>query len=554
MANIIRIKRSTVTAAPTSLLEGELAYSELSGQLFIGTSGSSQTIIGGIEGIQDVVGAMTTGNTETGISVSYVDGGVGGGKLNFALTESPIIDLAGDLGGTVTITNLATGNYSLNATIQTDAVQRLMINTDFITGQTDLVANPDADLDRVLIYDNSAGIYKKIAPKFLGANSLAEMDNVSSDTTTAGNLLIGTGSAWASVTVGGDITLASNGVMTIGSDKIGVTELGVTAGQATAHRALVVDSSKDIDLGTGDLTATNLTGTLITSAQTNVTSVGSLLGLTIAGTQTVDMGANKITNVADCTADQDVATKAYVDAVKTGLDVKDSVRVATTANGTLATAFANGSTVDGITLATGDRILLKDQTAGEINGVYVVASSGAPTRSTDMDEPVELTSGMFTFVEEGTTNANAGFVLTTNGTIVVDTTSLTFVQFSGAGQITAGLGLAKSGNTLSVNVDDSSIEINSDTLRVKALGVTNAMILGSTIDLVTKVTNVLPVANGGSGLSTIPSNSIMFGNGSGAVSLVSPGTYDSGNAVGQILTVNSSNVPVWTSTIDGGTF
>lgn len=554
MANVIRIKRSTVTATPTSLLEGELAYSELSGNLFIGTSGSSQKVIGGDEGIQDIVGAMVTGNTETGITVDYVDGGVGLGKLNFALNADPTIDLAGDLGGSVTVTNLATGNYSLDATIQTDAVQRLMVNTDVITGQTELAVNPDPDLDFVLIYDHDAGTYKKIAPKFLGATTLGALDNVGSDTITSGNIMIADGTDWDSVTMSGDVLIDSTGDTQIQADKVGAVELGVTAGTATASRALVVDANKDINLGSGDLIATDITGTLKTAAQTNVTTVGTLDGLAISGTQNIDMGANRVTNVAEPTQTTDAATKFYVDAVKTGLDVKGSVRVATTATGTLSTAFANGQIVDGVTLATDDRILIKDQSAGAENGIYVVQAAGAPARSTDADADAEVTGGMFTFVEEGTANADAGFVLGTDGAIVVGTTALSFVQFSGAGQVIAGAALTKTGNTLDVAVDGSSIEVAADALQVKALGITNAMIANTTIDLTAKVTGTLPVANGGTGLATITANHLVYGNGTSAVTTLTPGTFDAGNSVGQILSVNVSGAPVWTDTIDGGTF
>jgi len=114
------------------------------------------------------------------------------------------------------------------------------------------------------------------------------------------------------------------------------------------------------------------------------------------------------------------------------VDWKDSVRVATTANGTLATAFANGQTIDGITLVTGDRILLKDQSTGSENGLYVVPVSGAPTRTTDADMDAEVTSGLATHVEEGTANADKNFQLTTDGTIIVDTTALVFAEFAGA--------------------------------------------------------------------------------------------------------------------------
>lgn len=190
----------------------------------------------------------------------------------------------------------------------------------------------------------------------------------------------------------------------------------------------------------------------------------------------LDAQSNKITSLGAPTADGDAANKSYVDAATQGLDVKDSVRVATTTAGTLASDFENGDTVDGVTLATGDRILIKDQSTGSENGIYVVAASGAPARASDLAAADEA-AGVFVFVEEGTSNADSGWLCTSDdGSDVVGTDSLTFVQFSGAGQITAGDGLAKSGNTLSVNVDDSTIEINSDTLRAKDAGITYAKI------------------------------------------------------------------------------
>jgi hypothetical protein len=166
------------------------------------------------------------------------------------------------------------------------------------------------------------------------------------------------------------------------------------------------------------------------------------------------------------------ATKGYVDAARSGLDVKQSVRAATTATVNLSTDVDAGSIIDGVTLAEGDRILVKNQGVGGVahvdNGIYVVAASGAPTRAADADSDAEVTPGLFTFVEEGTANGDSGWVLATNGTISLGSTALLFAQFSGTGQITAGDGLTKSGNTLYVNVDNSSIIIDSDTLRIGA--------------------------------------------------------------------------------------
>lgn len=199
-------------------------------------------------------------------------------------------------------------------------------------------------------------------------------------------------------------------------------------------------------------------------------------------------------------ADADVATKSYVDATKAGLDVKDSVRVATTAEITL-----NNSTtdVDGVTLADGDRVLVKNQSAASENGIYVASTSGSWTRATDADSSVEVTGGMFTFVEEGTTNADSGWVLTTNGSITVGTTELVFAQFSGAGQITAGAGLTKTGNTLDVGGTADRITVNSDTVDIAAtyVGQSSITTLG-TIGTGTWEATDVGVAHGGTGSST----------------------------------------------------
>jgi hypothetical protein len=177
------------------------------------------------------------------------------------------------------------------------------------------------------------------------------------------------------------------------------------------------------------------------------------------------------------TATDDVANKAYVDAVASGLDLKESVVCATTGNITTASDLNVGDAIDGITLADGDRVLVKDQTTGSQNGIYIAGAS--PARSTDFAAGDDE-AGAFMFVEEGSVNGDAGWVCTNDkGAAVVGTNALIFTQFSGAGQITAGDGLTKTGNTLAVQVDNSSIEIAADTLRVKSSGITNAMLAGS---------------------------------------------------------------------------
>jgi hypothetical protein len=205
----------------------------------------------------------------------------------------------------------------------------------------------------------------------------------------------------------------------------------------------------------------------------------------------------------------DVASKSYVDATINGLDVKGSVRAATTAAGTLATDFENGDTLDGVTLATGDRILIKNQTDASENGVYVVEASGAPTRAADFDADSEVTAGAFFFVEEGSTNGDAGFLVTSDNDITVGTDDIVFTQFSGSGQITAGDGMTKSGNTLNVvggdgivaNADDIAVDIATDS----ALAIVGGK-LDVTIDLsdtTNDVTGTLAVGSGGTGQTSL---------------------------------------------------
>lgn len=166
-----------------------------------------------------------------------------------------------------------------------------------------------------------------------------------------------------------------------------------------------------------------------------------------------DANNKVVSNVADPSAATDAANKQYVDGLIRGLSWKDEVRAATTANGTLATAFANGQTIDGITLATNDRILVKDQSSGQENGIYTVNASGAPTRAVDADATAELENAAV-FVALGTVNADRAYVQTATVT-TPGTTPQTWVQFGGGGTVTAGNGLTGT-TTISVLLDTAS--------------------------------------------------------------------------------------------------
>ena len=169
-----------------------------------------------------------------------------------------------------------------------------------------------------------------------------------------------------------------------------------------------------------------------------------------APTASVSLNSQTITNLADPVNTQDAATRGFVEATSQGLDVKDSCVAATTGNITISTALNNGDTLDGVTLSTNDRVLVKDQSTSSQNGIYVVGSS--PSRAVDLAAGADA-AGMFTFIEQGTVNADNGFVCTSNkGSAVVGTNNLTYAQFSGAGQITTADGIQKSGNTISVDL------------------------------------------------------------------------------------------------------
>lgn len=386
---------------------------------------------------------------------------------------------------------------------------------------------------------------------------------------------------------------------TVGSLYFDTTNLVLYVAKGTASSADWVPS--DPRGATGDMAATSLSTANAAGSSLKVAPIdhvhrhidadhsGIHLNALAAATADYSMGGFKLTNLGTPTATTDAATKAYVDAAAVGIEWKASVRVATTAAGTLASSFANGSVVDGITLATGDRILIKDQAAGAENGIYTVNATGAPTRATDADTAAEVNSGMAVFVEVGTVNADSGWVLTTDGAITLGTTALVFTQFTGLGQVTAGSGLTKTGNTLNVGGTTNRISVSADAVDIDAnyvgqstittLGTVttgtwsattiaankggtgqtsyaigdllyadtasslgkladvatgNVLISGGVgaapswgkVGLTTHITGTLAVGNGGTGATTLTSNGVLLGNGTSAVSATTAGTAD----------------------------
>jgi len=196
-----------------------------------------------------------------------------------------------------------------------------------------------------------------------------------------------------------------------------------------------------------------------------------------APTSAVSANSQKITNLATCTADGDAASKGYVDSVAEGLDVKQSCVVVATSNLTLA----NTQTVDGVSLAANDRVLAAGQSTASQNGIYVVVDGGSWTRADDLPTGGDA-AGAFTFIEEGTVGSENGWSCTSDkGSAVVGTNNLAWSQFSGAGQITAGDGLDKSGNTMSLDLKSNGglvIESTELALKLDASSITGTLAVG----------------------------------------------------------------------------
>jgi len=299
---------------------------------------------------------------------------------------------------------------------------------------------------------------------------------------------------------------------------------------------VITNTTNAIDTSSGSLIAL---GGMSIQKQLHVGSTGNFYG-------SINMNNTKITNVQDPVNPQDSATKAYVDLVKQGLYVKDSVQVATVNPLTLSTDFVTGNTIDNHVLTLGDRILIKNQTNAIENGIYTINNSGAPTRTIDVNTGLHAT-GIFVFIEKGSTNSNTGWICNSPiGVDVIGTNDIHFTQFTGLGQVTAGDGLTKNFNEISVVVDNTSLEIFSDALRIKNTAVGTGLTGGSgsalqtisdqshvtklgTINTGTWQANIIDVPYGGTGHSKFTIGNILFGNGNSSLATDTSLFYDSTN-------------------------
>ena len=568
MATVIQIKRSSATTAPATLKLGELAYTygtgtqaNLGDRIFIGEGGvdgngdaNNITVIGG-QYFTDMLDHVA--GTLTGSSALTTD-------ANLAI-DQVIIGNHTTTGGTVKL-NEGTNNGS--SFIGLKAPNSLAGTTTFT------LPGADGTAGQFLKTDANGNLSFGTVNQFidLAGDSGTDTYNTAETLTFAGT--------------GGLVQTVTDNTVTVSANALTNANLDGSAGITNANLANPTTTlgSSTLTLGAATTDIAGLTSIVVDDITLNGTTVSTTTGnkdidLSPHGTGTVKVPSGYEDRGGF--TDESLANKAYVDQVAQGLDTKPSCQYGTTANlaatysngtagvGATLTASSNGAlSVDGATPSVADRILVKDQSTAAENGIYVVTTVGdgwtafVLTRATPEDQPAELTGGAFVFVESGSANGNNGYVFTHTGAPTFGTTALDVSQFSGAGQINAGAALSKSGNTMDVEVDNSSIEVNSDAVRVKALGVTNAMLAGS-IDGA-KIENFVFTDEGstqgavqignpmeflaGEGLNTTASgNTLTIAGELASTSNIGVASFSSDN-----FTVASGDVTV--TTVDGGTF
>jgi hypothetical protein len=298
-------------------------------------------------------------------------------------------------------------------------------------------------------------------PTFALANDLAALEGL---TTTGYIVRTGDGTATTRAITG----TAGNVVVTNGNGVASDTTVNlaaVTQGSGGTFSKVTLD-------GFGRVTENTAVTTADITALVDATYV-NVVGDTMTGTLTMSGASTHIVLPNAPTLDTHAANKAYVDAFNTGLTWKNAVRVATTGNITIATDLNSGDTIDGVTLADGDRVLVKSQTTASQNGIYVVGAT--PVRASDMDAASEF-DGAAVFVKEGTTNESSGWTQTATVT-TVGTDTVTFSQFTGGALYTWGTGLSNSGNTINVNLGAGIAQLPSDEVGIDLFNATTGAII-----------------------------------------------------------------------------
>lgn len=325
---------------------------------------------------------------------------------------------------------------------------------------TDTVIGPGSSVDaQFALFNGTTGAIIKAATgtgPVKATSGVYSTGNISLTAEVSGILPIANGGTNSST------SLNNNRVMVSSSSKI------MEASAITASRSLISDANGIPTHSSVTSTELGYVSGVTSSIQTQLGTKVNLAGDTMTGLLVLS---------ADPATGLGAATKQYVDNLSNGLKWKSAARAATTTSGTLASSFQNGSTVDGVTLATGDRILIKNQSTASQNGIYVVAASGAPTRAVDADSFGELNSAVV-MISEGTANASRGFIQTAILTSLSD--SQTWVQNFGTGLYSAdGQGIKLSGSTFSLDLDATTLSKSATGLKVATGGITDTEIASS---------------------------------------------------------------------------